>query len=741
MTAPGGLPPTMPGVPARLLALIAVAAVAAAACTGPAGVTTSTTGPTTTVTVPSTTAPPAPTDLVAEPARHPMTGRLVYFVMPDRFENGDPSNDTGGLDPGAGPLVHGHLPERTGWYHGGDLVGLTSRLDYLAGLGVSAIWITPPFVNRTVQGNGTIEGSSAGYHGYWQIDWSRIDPHLGSDADMLAFIEAAHERSMLVIFDIVANHTGDVITFDEGRFTYIGTTAAPFLDASGRPFDPGEMAGSPDFPELDPAISFPYTPTFAAPEDATVKSPEWLNDVTLYHNRGNSTFQGESSLFGDFFGLDDLFSQHPRVIEGMIELYSDVIRRYPVDGFRVDTAKHVHDEFWAAFVPAIRKAAADAGREDFFVFAEVFGEDPIFNSRYSTVLGFDSVLDFQFDGAVRRYVLGGDAGFLAQAFDADDWYTDEDSNASMLVKFLGNHDLGRLGYFVSVGSPGASDEVKLTRMQLALDLMFLSRGVPLVYYGDEQGFTGDGGDQRARQTMFPSVTPEYVDDVSIGTGATPADDNFDPGHPLYRHIAGLAALRRDHPALAAGAQIPRNALAGTLAFSRIDRDERVEYLVATNSGSTTTPVTFRSATPDAVFSQVYPVGGDTTVTARADGTVTIELSPVSAVVLVADRKVPVPDTAATVSLVRPAPGTEIPTFRYRIEAELGDDRLAEVTFSARVDGGEPFLLGVDDAPPYRVYWDSWAFSDGSVVEFIAVVSDGSDTATSGRVEARLGTRR
>jgi glycosidase len=729
----------MPAVPARLVALVAALAVSIGACTGSGGGATSTT--TTTTGVPSTTVPPAPSDLVAEPVRHPMAGRMIYFVMPDRFENGDPSNDTGGVDPAAGPLIHGHLPARTGWYHGGDLVGLTSRLDYLAGLGVSAIWITPPFVNRTVQGNGTIEGSSAGYHGYWQIDWSRIDPHLGSDDDMLAFIEDAHERDMLVIFDIVANHTGDVITFEEGRFTYVSTSAAPFLDASGRAFDPAEVAGSPDFPELDPAISFPYTPTFASPEDATVKNPAWLNDVTLYHNRGNSTFQGESSLLGDFFGLDDLFSQHPRVVEGMIELYSDVIRRYPVDGFRVDTAKHVDDTFWAAFVPAIRQAAAEAGREDFFVFAEVFGEDPIFNSRYSTVLGFDAVLDFQFDAAVRRYVLGGDADFLAQAFDADDWYTDTDSNASMLVKFLGNHDLGRLGYFVAVGSPGASNELKLARMRLALDLMFFSRGVPLVYYGDEQGFTGDGGDQRARQTMFPSVTPEYVDDVSIGTDATPADDNFDPGHPLYGHIAELVALRQDHPALAVGAQIPRNALAGTLAFSRIDGEGRLEYLVATNSGAATTPVTFRSATPDAVFTRVYPSGTAGTVTARADGTVTIEVPPVSSVVLVADRKVPLPDSSATITLVRPGPGTEIPTSRYRVEAELGDGRLAEVTFSARVDGGEPFLLGVDDAPPYRVYWDNSAFADGAAVEFIAVVDDRSGTTASGRVGARLGARR
>lgn len=729
----------------RTARLFAMCALLAACTSAPSDGETTTTAPAAVTIPPATTTTTSIAEsegLVSAPVRHPATSRLTYFVMTDRFENGTPDNDTGRVDPAAGPLRHGHLPEDIGFHHGGDLRGLTQRLDYIAGLGVEAIWITPPFVNRTVQGDGTPEGSSSGYHGYWNVDWTRIDPHLGDSADMIAFIEAASERGIAVYFDIVVNHTGDVITYGEEVFSYRGMGSAPYLTADGREFDPALVAGTAAFPDLDAEISFPYTPTFADEADATIKAPDWLNDVTVYHNRGNSTFQGESSLYGDFFGLDDLFTEDPRVVDGMIELYADVIETYPVAGFRVDTVKHVNDEFWAEFLPAIRRAAADAGREDFFVFGEVFSEDPIFNSGFSTVLDFSSTLDFLFDSAVRRFVTSdADASFLAQIFDDDDWYTDADSNASMNVKFLGNHDLGRLGYFVDIASPGASDQRRLDRISLALDLMFTTRGVPLVYYGDEQGFTGVGGDQAARQTMFASTAPEYLDDDLIGTERTHAESQFDTGHPLYQRISALSETRESHPALVTGAQLTRAADGAVFAFSRIDRDQRLEYLVAANGGDgAADSVEIPSSTPGAVFTQIHPVAGAIEVAAGVDGIVTMDLPPTSLVVLVADRPVPVPTMPATIAFDRPSASTEIPTFRYRIEASLGDQRFAEVTFSARIDGGEPVLLGTDDAPPYRVYWDNSPYPDGAEVEFFAVVSDGSGRLVETSVNATLGTR-
>ncbi len=143
--------------------------------------------------------------------RAPVTDENFYFVMADRFANGDTANDTGGL--GADPLVSGFDPTRTGFYNGGDLKGLLSQIDYIRGLGTTSIWLTPSFKNKAVQ---LEDGPSAGYHGYWITDFTQIDPHLGTNADLRALVEAAHGRGMKVYFDIITNHTADVIGYESG---------------------------------------------------------------------------------------------------------------------------------------------------------------------------------------------------------------------------------------------------------------------------------------------------------------------------------------------------------------------------------------------------------------------------------------------------------------------------------------------------------------------------------------------
>src|SRR5829696_402139 len=112
--------------------------------------------------------------------RPPVTDERFYFVMADRFENGDPTNDNGGLPPGTGAGQSGFAPELRGFYHGGDLKGLLDRIDYIRGLGATSIWLTPSFKNKAVQP----EDKSAGYHGYWITDFTQIDPHLGTNDDL-----------------------------------------------------------------------------------------------------------------------------------------------------------------------------------------------------------------------------------------------------------------------------------------------------------------------------------------------------------------------------------------------------------------------------------------------------------------------------------------------------------------------------------------------------------------------------
>ena len=282
---------------------------------------------------------------------------VVYFVLPDRFANGDTANDLGGYPDKR--LVSGFDPEHKGFYHGGDLAGLTSKLDYLEDMGITAIWFAPIFTNKPVQGQQGNE--SSGYHGYWVTDFTSIDPHFGTNEEFKAFVDAAHARGMKVYMDIITNHTADVIRYAEGDATgYAYRSRADFpysrkLGPDGEAINDGflgdEVQTEENFARLtDP--DYAYTPVVPdAEKDA--KIPAWLNDPIYYHNRGDTTFSGESSRYGDFAGLDDLFTAHPRVLAGMTEIYGNWIKQFGIDGFRIDTARHVNPEFWQSFVPAM----------------------------------------------------------------------------------------------------------------------------------------------------------------------------------------------------------------------------------------------------------------------------------------------------------------------------------------------------------------------------------------------------
>jgi glycosidase len=502
---------------------------------------------------------------------------IVYFVLPDRFENGDPANDRGGL---AGDRLRtGFDPAAKGFYHGGDLKGLTRRLDYIQGLGATAIWLGPIYRNKPVQGPPGRE--SAGYHGYWITDFTDVDPHFGTRADLKRLVDAAHQRGMKVYLDIITNHSADVIKYREcpaNDCAYRGLADYPHSrrgGLAGEAINPGfegiaKPAQRPDnFARLT-RPDYAYTPYVPAAE-AGVKKPAWLNDPIYYHNRGDTHWSGESATMGDFSGLDDLFTEHPRVVAGFIEIFGQWIDDFGVDGFRIDTAKHVNPEFWQAFVPAMIERAKARGIPNFHIFGEVYDPDPGMLARFTRVDSYPTVLDFAFQSAVTDVVAKG-AGTerLARLFAADPLYANGEATARQLPTFLGNHDMGRFARFVREANPKASDEEVLKRVVLGHAILFLARGVPVVYYGDEQGFAGDGGDQDAREDMFPSRVAVYNDNRLVGASATTAQSNFDPQARLYRAIASLAAIRRSDPAISRGDQrvLASGDSPGLLALSR-----------------------------------------------------------------------------------------------------------------------------------------------------------------------------
>jgi neopullulanase len=529
---------------------------------------------------------------------------IIYFVLPDRFENADPSNDHGGFSQDR--LKSGFDPAHKGFFHGGDLKGLTARLDYITGLGATAIWLGPIYKNKPVQGLPGEE--SAGYHGYWITDFTDVDPHFGTKADLKEFVDAAHARGVKVYLDIITNHSADVIALREchpegqapanagaGPCVYRSRADYPYTTRGGpggKKINKGFMGDADEFQTkenfdrlVDP--TFAYTP-YVPEAEKSAKAPAWMNDVRFYHNRGNSTFEGESSTHGDFVGLDDFMTEDPRVVEGFIEIYKNWVSEFKIDGFRIDTAKHVNPAFWRAFLPALKEHAKAEGIPNFYMFGEAVYWSTGELAAFMKEAQFEAALDFPMMQALRDQLLSNASGHAFASFlSTDKTYPRGEATAIMQPVFAGNHDMGRYGGELLRKRPDLADAQRLMNVRLAHAFLYFSRGAPVIYYGDEQGFTGDGGDQDAREDMFPSQVAIYNDNDLIATDATTAASNFDPNHPLYRALAEMGRVYRAHAGLRNGRLVVRHSEkpgGGLFALSRIDESTGDEYLFVANMG-------------------------------------------------------------------------------------------------------------------------------------------------------------
>ena len=335
-----------------------------------------------------------------------------------------------------------------GFDQGGDLKGLLDRIDYIRGLGTTLDLGDAEFQEQgRTTGGRPIGGLPRVLRNLTEI--TRTTHIWGTNGNELrGLVDAAHARGMKVYFDIITNHTADVIGYQEGaRTAYVPKDKKPIngcRHALRRP----RLCRDWYLPAtgLDAARHLPYTPTLDS-DEANLKVPSWLNDVTLYHNRGNTTFVSEDSYYyGDFFGLDHLFTEHPRVVNGMIDIYKTWIGSTAIYGFRIDTMKHVNDEFWQKFGPKVLAYAKSQGKKEFFMFGEVFDLSRPFTSTFTTRNEMQAVLDFPFQDAARNFASkGAPASQLGTFFRNDDWYTDADSNVYQLPTFLSNYASTRLG--------------------------------------------------------------------------------------------------------------------------------------------------------------------------------------------------------------------------------------------------------------------------------------------------------
>ena len=522
----------------------------------------------------------------------PPEDEVIYFPLIDRFADGDPSNNRAGVV--GDRLASGYDPTDPEFYQGGDLKGLTDRLGYIKKLGATAIWLSPIFRNRWVVTTPT--GSSASYHGYWIADFTDVDPHFGTRATFKAFVDAAHAVDIKVYLDIVVNHTADIIRYREDPAgsrpqAYRSRADYPYTLKGGLGGTPinggflgdGERPGSAENFARLARMDYAYTP-FLPEGMETARTPAWLNDIRLYHNRGEFDETPEGMLFGDFAGLDDVMTEHPRVVAGFIEIYRSWITDFRIDGYRVDTARHVDAPFWRAFAPAILEHAKGQGIPNFHLFGEVSDPDPAVLSAHTHGGGLPYVLDFGFQHAARR-AIGGNQGpaVLQRLFAKDVNYEGGVRAARRLPTFLGNHDMGRFAWLLKRDQPAIDADELRRRTTLGHALMMFGRGVPVLYYGDEQGMVGYGEYGGSRQPMFPTQVPSFKSEVDLGAGG-PRGDHFDVDHPIYRAIAEMSSLRNSHPGLRRGDQEVRVAAdrPGLYAFTRTDPDDG-QYLIALNT--------------------------------------------------------------------------------------------------------------------------------------------------------------
>ena len=619
--------------------------------------------------------------LASSSYRSAMAGDNIYFVLTDRYQNGNSANDRMGLS--GSRDVTAFDPASTAYYHGGDFAGLTdgcttgNGIQRLKDMGFSAVWITPPFKQRYVQ------SGSAAYHGYWITDFTDIDPHLGTKAEFASFVQCVHSQGMKVVLDIVVNHTGDVNYYTNGNYNFGAVRTAAVSSA-----------------------------------DTNLRKPSFLNDLSNYHNRGNvgDWNNKEQSQNGDFFGLDDVATEKPAVIEGFAQAYAAWVNTYGIDGFRIDTAKHVDDAFFGKWWPRVQELTAST-KPDLFAFGEVYESGTATLTQFVRDRGLPSTLDFAFQNAAVQFASGNNITDITNVFDADDWYITSKTNAYNQATFLGNHDMGRFGKLLQWAGDPTGD--LWGDALLGYDLMYLSRGIPNVYYGDEMGIIGTGGDQAARQDLFPTSVTAWRSEARIaadpiGTGSYLSVRN----HPIQERISWLNSLRENHPALKTGAQLQRYSANNVIAFSRIDLANRKEYLVAiNNSQSTRSDLRIKTSSPNTVFTQVW--GQTQTVTSDAQGYVNIWVGDRQAVVLQAQSALPAASTVGSVTLSM-TKDSGVALWKPRATIANWDDP-STCTFVVQVNGGAWQVLGVDDSMDWKMILQGSKFASGAKINVAAIV--------------------
>jgi len=489
---------------------------------------------------------------------------VIYFLMVDRFSDGkenlyrDNQGDsvTTGATPPFDPSANGNAvrseQDAARWrdagtrFVGGNIAGIESKLGYLKRLGVTAVWLSPIFKQVTVDNT---------YHGYGIQHFLDVDPHFGTREDLRRLVRTAHTLGIRVILDIILNHSGDVFRYEADNPSWNGQkfAARGFRDGQGAPtlpFAPVDLAAHPD----------------AFPESAIW--PAEFQDVDTFSREGhinNFDFFPEFAD-GDFFTLKDLHHGERRIVNGvdqiddylisptllrLCEVYKFWIALADIDGFRLDTVKHMDPGAARFFAGVIHEFAEAIGKDDFYIIGEITGGREFAFDRLE-VTGLDAALGISDERTKMTGLVKGETdpaeyfdlfrNSLLVRKDSHVWFRDK------VVTSVDDHDHVDQGSQKHRFCAGGFETLALPVMALNATTL----GIPCIYYGTEQIFDGEGGgdgsDRYIREAMFGG---------EFGAFRSRGRHFFNEDQPVYRQLAEIHKLRRDQLTLRRGRQFLR----------------------------------------------------------------------------------------------------------------------------------------------------------------------------------------
>lgn len=483
----------------------------------------------------------------------------IYFLMVDRFCGTMPPQEV--------------WNKKTVIFQGGNFNGIRTKLDYLNSLGVGAIWLSPVFKNCQFIKDET-------YHGYGIQNFLHVEPRFGTEEELQNLIDEAHARGIYVIFDIVINHTGDI-------FNYM---------INGMCQSEAEWSNTEYTIRWRDEDGICRIDWEEAPEDCHPNAAVWPSE--LRHNEYFRRKGKGEEIQGDFSKLKELATDYRDsnaegepdyfpVRDLLIKAYQYIIAKYDIDGFRIDTLKHVEPEFARIFGNAIREFALSIGKTNFFIFGEVADEDENiakFIGRFSTdpddILGADAALDFPLFHKLPKVLKGIDKpGDMINQLEArkkvyKNHLSSHGEATKFFVTFLDNHDQHQRFFYQAPEDPHKYDD----QVTMGLGCLYALQGIPCLYYGTEQGLHGFGN---------------AFEDVREALWGKP--EAFDTNHLFYREINSISKIRDNQPALRYGRQYFREISGdgahfdisftspGVLAFSRILDDEEILVVANTNT--------------------------------------------------------------------------------------------------------------------------------------------------------------